>query len=234
MNKTIIAAATTCLLTLPAGAMAAVSSTVNLASDYTFNGVSQTGNEPALQASLDYAADSGFYAGTWASNVDFGTGEDTNIEWDVYAGQYFQLNDKFGLDTGIAYYTYHGDDASSTYNYPEAYAKLGYSSSMGDSEVNFWYSWDYFGLEVSHYIAMVAHTVEVVPGHNIKVTFDRSTSADENKWAWDGKDAYNHYRVEYMTSWQGFDFNLAAENTDMDIDSADARVVFSVSRTFSF
>ncbi|NQZ26312.1 MAG: hypothetical protein HRT55_08355 [Colwellia sp.] len=234
MNKTIIAAATTCLLTLPAGAMAAVSSTVNLASDYTFNGVSQTGNDPALQASLDYAADSGFYAGTWASNVDFGTGEDTNIEWDVYAGQYFQLNDKFGLDTGIAYYTYHGDDASSTYNYPEAYAKLGYSSSMGDSEVNFWYSWDYFGLEVSHYIAMVAHTVEVVPGHNIKVTFDRSTSADENKWAWDGKDAYNHYRVEYMTSWQGFDFNLAAENTDMDIDSADARVVFSVSRTFSF
>ena len=234
MNKTIIAAATTCLLTLPAGAMAAVSSTVNLASDYTFNGVSQTGNDPALQASLDYAVDSGFYAGTWASNVDFGTGEDTNIEWDVYAGQYFQLNDKFGLDTGIAYYTYHGDDASSTYNYPEAYAKLGYSSSMGDSEVNFWYSWDYFGLEVSHYIAMVAHTVEVVPGHNIKVSFDRSTSADENKWAWDGKDAYNHYRVEYMTSWQGFDFNLAAENTDMDIDSADARVVFSVSRTFSF
>ena len=234
MNKTIIAAATTCLLTLPAGAMAAVSSTVNLASDYTFNGVSQTGNDPALQASLDYAVDSGFYAGTWASNVDFGTGEDTNIEWDVYAGQYFQLNDKFGLDTGIAYYTYHGDDASSTYNYPEAYAKLGYSSSMGDSEVNFWYSWDYFGLDVSHYIAMVAHTVEVAPGHNIKVTFDRSTSADENKWAWDGKDAYNHYRVEYMTSWQGFDFNLAAENTDMDIDSADARVVFSVSRTFSF
>ena len=234
MNKTIIAAATTCLLTLPAGAMAAVSSTVNLASDYTFNGVSQTGNDPALQASLDYAADSGFYAGTWASNVDFGTGEDTNIEWDVYAGQYFQLNDKFGLDTGIAYYTYHGDDASSTYNYPEAYAKFGYSSSMGDSEVNFWYSWDYFGLDVSHYIAMVAHTVEVAPGHNIKVSFDRSTSADENKWAWDGKDAYNHYRVEYMTSWQGFDFNLAAENTDMDIDSADARVVFSVSRTFSF
>ena len=234
MNKTIIAAATTCLLTLPAGAMAAVSSTVNLASDYTFNGVSQTGNDPALQASLDYAADSGFYAGTWASNVDFGTGEDTNIEWDVYAGQYFQLNDKFGLDTGIAYYTYHGDSASDTYNYPEAYAKFGYSTSMGDSEVNFWYSWDYFGLDVSHYIGMVAHTVEVAPGHNIKVTFDRSTSADENKWAWDGKDAYNHYRVEYMTSWQGFDFNLAAENTDMDIDSADARVVFSVSRTFSF
>ena len=233
MNKTLIAAATAGLLTLSTSALADFSATVNLASDYTFNGVSQTSNDPALQGSLDYAADSGFYAGTWASNVDFGSGEDTNIEWDAYVGQYFQLNEKFGLDTGIAYYTYHGDSASDTHNYPEAYAKLGYSSSMGDSEVNFWYSWDYFGLDVSHYIAMVAHTVEVAPGHSMKVSFDRSTSADEAKWAWDGSDAYNHYRVEYMTNWKGFDFDLAFENTNMDIDTADARVVLSVFRTFS-
>jgi len=234
MNKTLIAAATTCLLTLSTSVLADVSATVNLASDYTFNGVSQTDNGPALQASLDYAADSGFYAGTWASNVDFGSGDDTNIEWDAYVGQYFQLNEKFGLDAGIAYYTYHGDDASSTYKYPEVYTKFGYSSSMGDSEVNFWYSWDYFGADVGHYIAMVAHTFEVAPGHNIKVTFDRSTSADENKYAWDGKDAYNHYRVEYMTSWKGLDFDLALEDTDMGWDTADTRVVLSVSHTYSF
>lgn len=211
-----------------------MSSTVNLASDYTFNGVSQTGNDPAMQASLDYAADSGFYAGTWASNVDFGAGEDTNIEWDVYAGQYFQLNERVGLDAGIAYYTYQGDSASDTYNYPEAYAKFGYNSSMGDTEFNFWYSWDYFGLDANHYIAMVAHTVEVAPNHSVKVSFDRSTSADEDKWSWDGKDAYNHFRVAYMTSWNGFDLNLAVEDTNMDIDTADTRVVLSVSHTFNF
>jgi uncharacterized protein (TIGR02001 family) len=233
MNKAIIAAATTCLLALSTGAAADVSSTVNLASDYTFNGVSQTSNDPALQASLDYSASSGFYAGTWTSNIDFGSGDDTNVEWDAYVGQYFQLNEKVSLDTGIAYYTYHGDAASDTYNYPEAYAKFGYSSSMGNSELNFWYSWDYFGLDVNHYIAMVAHTVEVAPGHSIKVSFDRSTSADEKKWAWDGKDAYNHYRVEYMTSWNTLDFDLAFENTDMDIGTADSRVVLSVSHTFS-
>lgn len=233
MNKSIIAIATSCLLTLSNGAAADVTATVNLASDYTFNGVSQTGNDPALQASLDYAADSGFYAGTWASNVDFGSGEDTNIEWDAYVGQYFQLNEKVGLDAGIAYYTYHGDSASDTYNYPEAYTKFSYNSSMGDTELNFWYSWDYFGLDVNHYIAMVAHTFEVAPGHNVKVSFDRSTSSDENKWSWDNKDAYNHYRIEYMTSWNGFDFDLALEDTSMDIDAADTRVVLSVSRTFS-
>lgn len=233
MNKTIIATATTCLLTLSTAALADVSSTVNLASDYTFNGVSQTINDPALQASLDYSAKSGFYAGTWASNVDFGEG--TNIEWDAYAGQYFQLNDRIGLDAGIAYYTYHGDSVSDTYNYPEAYAKFGYNSSMGDSELNFWYSWDYFGYGGGHYIAMVAHTFEIASGHNIKVTFDRSTSTDTTKWAWDaaGNDAYNHYRVEYMTSWKGFDIDLALEDTSLDIDTTDTRVVLSVSRTFS-
>ena len=36
-----------------------------------------------------------------------------------------------------------------------------------------------------------------------------------------------------MTNWKGFDFDLAFENTNMDIDTADARVVLSVSRTFS-
>jgi len=233
MNKTLIAIASSSLLTLSTIAVADITSTVNLTSDYTFNGVSQTGNDPALQASLDYAGNSGFYAGTWASTVDFGSGEDTNIEWDVYAGQFFQLNEKIGLDTGIAYYTYHGDDASDTYNYPEAYAKFGYSSSMGNTEVNFWYSWDYFGLDVNHYIAMVAHTVEVAPGHSIKVSFDRSTSADENKWSWDNKAAYNHYRAEYMTNFKGFDFNLAVEDTNMNMNVADTRVVLSVSHTFS-
>jgi len=233
MNKNIIAVATSALLTLSAGADAAVSATVNLASDYTFNGVSQTGNDPALQASLDYSADNGFYAGTWASNLDFGGSDDTNIEWDAYIGKYYQLNEKIGLDVGIAYYTYHGDSASDTYNYPEAYTKFGYSSSLGDTELNFWYSWDYFGLDVNHYIAMVAHTFEVAPGHNVKVSFDRSTSANENKWAWgNGDKSYNHYRVEYMTSWNGFDFDLALEDTNMDWDTADSRVVFSVSRTF--
>ena len=71
-------------------------------------------------------------------------------------------------------------------------------------------------------------------GHDIRISFDRSTSQDEDKWSWNGDDAYNHYRVEYMTSWKGFDFNLAAEDTSMDTDNSDTRAVLSVSRTFAF
>ncbi|GIU32076.1 hypothetical protein TUM4644_31990 [Shewanella colwelliana] len=234
MNTTIKRIAFAGLLALPTTAMAGLSSTVNLTSDYTFNGVSQTDNGPALQASLDYGFDSGWYVGSWASNVDFGSGDDTWLELDFYGGKYFDLTDRFSLDAGIAYYTYHGDSYSDEYKYPEAYTKFGYGSSLGQTELNFWYSWDYFGLDAGHYIMMAAHTFTVAEGHDIRVSFDRSTSQDEDKWSWNGKDAYNHYRVEYMTSWKGFDFNLAAEDTSMDTDSSDTRAVLSVSRTFEF
>jgi hypothetical protein len=35
-----------------------------------------------------------------------------------------------------------------------------------------------------------------------------------------------------MTSYEGFNFNLVLEDTNMNIDSADSRIVLSVSRTF--
>jgi len=63
MNKSIIALATSFLLATSSAALADVSATVNLTSDYTFNGVSQTGNDPALQGSLGYAGADCFYTG---------------------------------------------------------------------------------------------------------------------------------------------------------------------------
>jgi uncharacterized protein (TIGR02001 family) len=232
MNKSLLALAVSGLLMFAHTAQAGVSATVTAASDYTFNGVSQTDNDPALQASLDYADDAGWYVGTWASNVDFGGADDTNIEWDFYAGQYFQLTDVVSLDAGIAYYTYHGDDYSSEYKYPEIYTKFGFANDLGQTELNFWYTWDYFGVEADHYISMIAHTFTVAEGHDIRISFDRSTSMDKELWSWGEDSSYNHVRVAYMTSYAGFDFTLAAEDTDYDSKSADARVVFSVARTF--
>ncbi|WP_226646457.1 TorF family putative porin [Microbulbifer variabilis] len=234
MKLQLSALACASMLALSQQTFADLSSTVNLTTDYTFNGVSQTQNDPALQASLDYGFDNGWYVGTWASNVDFAGEDDTNLEWDFYTGKFMQLTDKVSLDTGIAYYTYHGDDdVSRDYDYPEAYAKLGYSSDLGESEVNGWYSWDYFGQGGSHYIMMLAHTFEVAEGHNVRFSVDRSTSTNKADYSWDDKKSYNHYRVEYMTSLNGFDFNIAAENTNLDWDNADERVVLSVARTFN-
>lgn len=208
------------------------SATVTGASDYMFNGVSQTDNDPALQVSLDKSFENGAYVGVWASNVDFG--DDTNIEVDIYAGQYISLNDGLDLDYGIAYYTYHGDDNSSDGNYLEAYAKFGYASDLGQTEFNFWYSWDFFGTDAAQTIGMIAHSYEVAPNHTLRASFDVSNSLDGDKWLWDGDNSsYYHYRLAYQTSVEGFNLEIAAEDTSIDSDIADERIVFSISKTFS-
>lgn len=125
-----------------------------------------------------------------------------------------------------------GESFSDDYNYPELYSKLGYDSSLGHSEAKLTYTWDYFGLGGEHYTMLLGHTVSVAEGHDIRFSVDRSTSLDEDKWSWDGSKSFNHFRIAYLTSWSGFDFSLAAEDTSMNLDTSDERLVLSVSRQF--
>ena len=54
------------------------SANVALSTDYRFRGISQTTEDPALSGGFDYSyTPFGFYAGVWASNLDFG--EDTSV-----------------------------------------------------------------------------------------------------------------------------------------------------------
>jgi hypothetical protein len=60
-----------------------------LYSEYEYRGISQTSEKPAAQLNLDYAHRSGFYAGTFVSNIKWlkdtaeekGFSTDANIEW---------------------------------------------------------------------------------------------------------------------------------------------------------
>jgi uncharacterized protein (TIGR02001 family) len=57
-----------CLATLSGAALAEespFSANVGITSDYTYRGISQTNQRPALQGGFDYAHASGFYAGIW-------------------------------------------------------------------------------------------------------------------------------------------------------------------------
>lgn len=83
-----------------------LSANIGAVSNYIWRGVSQTDDQAAIQGGLDVAHESGFYAGTWASNVDFGPGE-ANYELDVYAGYDFTLpNEDFSLGLNTIYYAY--------------------------------------------------------------------------------------------------------------------------------
>ena len=100
-----------------------VTGNVALATDYAFRGVSQTDESPAIQGGFDAAfGDSGFYAGTWASNINFGTGGG-NLELDVYGGYKFALG-PVAMDVGVIGYYYPGaSDDTAELDYYEGYVK---------------------------------------------------------------------------------------------------------------
>ena len=87
---------------------AEVSGSVGVTSDYFFRGVSQTQGSSAVQGGVD-TSKNGFYAGAWASTVDFGT--ETEIEYDFYGGYAVALDD-LAIDVGIIQYNYDGDVGS--------------------------------------------------------------------------------------------------------------------------
>ncbi|RZJ96113.1 MAG: hypothetical protein EON88_08495 [Brevundimonas sp.] len=98
-----------------------VSFNIGVVSDYVFRGFSQTDEDPAIQGGIDITTESGFYAGVWASNVDFY--DSTDAEVDGY------VNDPNG----------------SGYNYAEA--KIAASRAVGPATIGaaVYYSPNFFG-----------------------------------------------------------------------------------------
>ena len=104
--------------------MAEVSANIGVTSNYIYRGVTQTTDGVAVSGGLDYALESGFYAGTWASNVDFGPGSEA-VEIDLYGGYSGEFGGELGYDVGYIYYAY-PDLADS--NFGEIYGSLSYQA----------------------------------------------------------------------------------------------------------
>jgi len=102
-----------------------ISANFGLYSDYTFRGISQTGNDPAVQGSIDWSIDTGMhgigiYAGAWGSNVNLADGD---LEIDFYGG----LTKTFGpvnAKAGFIYYRYPGARGSLNFDYVEGTVAL--------------------------------------------------------------------------------------------------------------
>ena len=117
---------------------------VGLVSDYRFRGISQTYKQPAVQGGFDYSHASGFYLGTWASNVSgnlYPGG--AAMEWDFYGGYKFEPVKDLGLDVGLLHYYYPG---ARYYN-----ATLGKSANKFDNtELYVGASYKWFSVKYSH------------------------------------------------------------------------------------
>ncbi len=107
---------------------------IGIASNYIFRGVSQNDDQAAVQGGVDYTHDSGFYAGTWISNLASGTnslygyGDAGNYEQDWYAGYGFKTG-SVDLDVGYILYTY--PVGIKELDYGEVYVNAGWQMLTG-------------------------------------------------------------------------------------------------------
>jgi len=105
----------------------AVESTVSAMSDYVWRGVTQTDGKPALQGEVTVSHASGFYAGAWASNVDFDDPDDgIDHEIDLYLGWAGELADGVELDLSVARARYPGTNEGYESDYTEFAAGLSF------------------------------------------------------------------------------------------------------------
>lgn len=209
-------------------AAAEFSANIGATSNYVWRGVTQTDDDAAVSGGIDYAHEKGFYAGTWASNVDFG--DDTTAEVDFYGGFANTLDMGLGYDVGAIYYYYPG--ANDDLDFAEIYLKLGYTWVLDFSgSVNYTVDKEDDDADTNDIYFDVGASYEIAPTWSVTGTvgyydFDDEDVAD-----------YTHYLVGVTKNAGDFgDFTLSVSVADAqsgeDSIDGDALVFVSWAKTF--
>ncbi len=146
---------------------------IALTSDYRFRGQSQSQGELAVSGGIDYTGDSGFFAGVWASNVDFNDAADTYLEVDLYAGFTGALSDNTTGTIKAVYYWYPTADylpGANEYDYFELIGSVAHDFGGFSGTLEVAWSPDYFFESGS--------SVELAGGLSVPIA--------DNFWVFDG------------------------------------------------
>ena len=241
--------ATIGLLAVAGAAQAGVTSTWTLTNDYDFRGITQTAGDPAIQGSLDYAADAGWYVGAWASNIKFGVPDgiglsNPHIETDFYGGFTKTLDTGLVYDVGAVYYAYLQE---TDFDYLEAYAGIGYAPKDGISiKGKFFYSPDFGGKTTSgntpaEYLSgdlavplpsnfsILAHA-----GYSFGDYWDKAKDAGfgQSYFDWNVGVGYTAGKFNLAAKWIDGSDDKPAQHIPGDFFTSKSRFVFTVATTF--
>lgn len=214
-------------LLLTNSAFAAVSGNIGGTSNYLWRGVTQTNDAVAIQGGIDYSHDSGFYAGTWASNVDFGN--DTSYELDLYAGYGGNITDDLSYDFGYLYYAY--PDAEGSIDFGELHGTI---------------TWKWVELSYSHVInagddvaaepfdnkdmSYLAATASFPLTEKLSLSFHYGNSTGDVVEAWFAEDNYADYNVTLSADTSIGTVSFMVSDTDLTDD--DAKIALGYSYSF--
>ncbi len=207
---------------------ATISYNIGVTSDYVFRGFSQTDENPAVQGGIDATFGPGFYAGVWASNVDFL--DDTDAEIDIYGG-YRTEAAGFAVDLGVVGYTYAGAPGGADYNYVEFKAAASRAIGPVTAGAAVYYSPDFFGVadESATYAELNAAYTTPITGLSV-------SGAIGEQWL-DVSDDYATWNLGATYAFAGTPLALDIRYSDTDVDSpaipaSDGRVFATLKATF--
>jgi uncharacterized protein (TIGR02001 family) len=172
VNKTIRKtrwALTTTVLLASAAAQADWSANVGYASNYFYRGIFQAPS--SASGGFDYESN-GFYAGTWAADVDDG------LEIDGYFGYNGSVGDDFSYGIGFTGYYYTGDfdDTYQEINLSAAYGIATLEVAVGeyDAPVKQDYTWYSLKLEKNGFYGRFAGFAQDFAGNYVELGYDFS------------------------------------------------------------
>ena len=210
---------TTLALSMGSGtAMAQITANASVTNNYLWRGLTQTINKPAVQGGLDWSHDSGFYAGTWVSNVEYAPGDPYSYEHDLYFG--FSGGDEITYDIGWLYYNY---DSLANIDFHELYGTIGYGgfsatayllggteAKESDYEGDFGVTGADFGFGQAYYLSL-DYEFETESGLVIGLHAGQH-DGDFMTWFNFATDSYIDYAISFGVN----NFTFTISDTDLD------------------
>ena len=217
---------------------AELSGSVSLVSDYRARGISQSGENPAVQSWLQYFHNSGFYAGWWASNVDYYRSSDSldnkeRVEHDLYIGYYSQLGENLSYD--FTYYEYIYPGTESDVDFSEIVLGVDYYNLR----MVYWYTNDSFNTG-EDYSYLEADYKVALPGELVLVFHAGYSFGDALDLAVFGFKEYLDYSLTLEKTLGGLDLSIGYTDTNIggnfvinnDYNANQNALLFSLSRKF--
>lgn len=175
----------TIMLFNTSAAMAELTANVALTSNYITNGISQTGDDPALQGGLDYEHQSGLYVGGWASNVELG------YEADAYVG-YLKVVDNLGIDVGYTSFNYTDN------NFDEDTSEI-YIGCICKVALLFYSEGEYQGFDYEYYEIISEYDIENFASIGVHYGLAKLVDVDAE---------FYDYEVSISKKYKGFKYSL--------------------------
>nr|WP_089219447.1 TorF family putative porin [Sphingomonas laterariae] len=201
----------------------ALSGGVTAVSDYRFRGISLSDEDPAIQPTLTLSHSSGFYGGTWMSNLD---DTDTYGEWeiDLYAGWTGEVASGTTVDAAVVYYYYPGGHGDSDYFEPYVSVAHTFGPVTAKGGVNWAPSSDATGNE--DYVYLYGQLSAAIPNTPVTLT-GRLGNQDL------GPSSYTEWAIGASATFGAITAGIQYVDTDLgDLPNVDAGVVFSVGFAF--